>query len=336
MSVPGLAPIGGAIAGLVVGIIVGMILVIPTCVVAGIATNSLSRADEITGKIVNPMPFVGAALGFLIGLAFDIISAKEKAEAARRRLAEEEARAKAAREKLWALQVEYHNELSNLNEESLKTFESMPSELKRAEEHLDQSEREFSDGAFAPFWDSIERAVGCLARFDDKIRQIDRNSARYLAVAKKCYVRPGPFSVSSASVTRMTVAYATSKRMSGIVRKAQTNFQFSMIYEQRKTNQLLVTGFQNLAQALNEMTWHVTSAIDGLRDSIDRMGDTIGDSLEKIHTTGERELEIAQGILSQATDSAEREKLTIEMLDNIQRRRYPSFTHGGLREHPPA
>lgn len=280
--------------------------------------------------------YVTLALALVAFAIYWAHKTREKEKERQKRLAEEEARANAERARLWALQVGYHNELSKLNEQSLTTFESMPGDLQRAEEHLDHSEREFNAGAFAPFWESIERAAKCLARFDEKVGQIARNSSRYLEVGKECDVLAGPFSVSSTSVTKMTVASATAKRMSGIVRKAQTNFQFSMIYEQRKTNQILIAGFQNLAHALSDMTWHVTSAINGLGESLDRMGATIGDSLGRVHAASLRQAEITEGILGHAAAGAEREKLTIEMLDNIQRRRYPSLIHGGLREHPPA
>ena len=57
------------------------------------------------------------------------------------------------------------------------------------------------------------------------------------------------------------VATATAERMQAIVRKAQRNFQFATIYEQRKTNQILVAGFTTLAQALNQMTGQITASI---------------------------------------------------------------------------
>jgi Mg2+ and Co2+ transporter CorA len=123
--------------------------------------------------------------------------------------------------------------------------------------------------------------------------------------------------------------------MNGIVRKAQRNFEFSLIYEQRKTNQILVAGFRNLAQALEEMTWRITSSVDDLTSSVDRMHTSLNESLVRIHEQTERIASTAEGhradAATQAIATGARERKALEMLDNIQRKRYPSFMNGGLR-----
>ena len=63
-------------------------------------------------------------------------------------------------------------------------------------------------------------------------------------------------------------ATRTADRMHSIVRRAQKDFQFATIYEQRKTNQLLVEGFANLGQALNEMSYRLNASIDALSESL--------------------------------------------------------------------
>lgn len=63
----------------------------------------------------------------------------------------------------------------------------------------------------------------------------------------------------------------TAERMKAIVRKAQRSFQFATIYEQRKTNQILIAGFTNLAEALDQMAYRITDSIDNLTNSVDVM-----------------------------------------------------------------
>jgi hypothetical protein len=53
-----------------------------------------------------------------------------------------------------------------------------------------------------------------------------------------------------------------------IVRVAQKNFQFATIYEQRKTNQLLIGGFSTLAQAINDLGSRLESSLDELTSSV--------------------------------------------------------------------
>jgi hypothetical protein len=62
--------------------------------------------------------------------------------------------------------------------------------------------------------------------------------------------------------------------MKSIVRKTQSNFQFATIYEQRKTNQILVAGFTNLAQALEYMTQRISGSIGDLANSVDAVSTT--------------------------------------------------------------
>jgi flagellin-like hook-associated protein FlgL len=112
----------------------------------------------------------------------------------------------------------------------------------------------------------------------------------------------------------------TAERMQAIVRKAQRNFQFAMIYEQRKTNQILVAGFTSLAQALDQMSQSITTAIDSLAKSVDSMSSSLGKSMRRIESRLDNISETTSDYLD---DQAGREEKTIEMLDNIQRGRKP-------------
>jgi uncharacterized protein YfcZ (UPF0381/DUF406 family) len=229
-------------------------------------------------------------------------------------------------------------QIASINEESLSAFEQMPAQLRSAEEHLDQAEEDFAEGAFAPFWDSVEKAAFALGGFEEEIRKIERNSSQYIDLvrnAKKYKVKAPVFSISSGAAPKLKIASETSKRMGGIVRNAQRNFQFSVIYEQRKTNQILVAGFRNLAQALEEMTWRITQSIDDLSTSVGSMSATLNGSLRQIHDQSDRIANATEGLRADSSTSAAgssaREQKALEMLDNLQRHRYPSFTHGGLR-----
>lgn len=87
---------------------------------------------------------------------------RQAAEAARK--AEEVARLQRHREE----QQGYREQMIVLREQSLGLFESMPKHLSSAEKYLDQAEVDFADGAFAPFWDSIENAAKTLGHFDEE------------------------------------------------------------------------------------------------------------------------------------------------------------------------
>ena len=240
---------------------------------------------------------------FLVTSPFNAIATAIAEERARRKTEEED------RQRHRDEQQEYRKQMIALGEQSIVLFESMPKHLGSAENYLDQAEVDFADGAFAPFWDCIENAAKTLGRFAEGVHHINDSSSRYSELIKKHEDTPPKFPLERQSVTRLGVGTTTAERMQAVVRKAQRNFQFAMIYEQRKTNQILVAGFTNLAQALKDMTWQLMVSINDLASSIDGMTSTLEE-------TANRHLE-------EVSEAAMRERKALEMLDNIQRGRRP-------------
>jgi methyl-accepting chemotaxis protein len=115
--------------------------------------------------------------------------------------------------------------------------------------------------------------------------------------------------------------------MQAIVRKAQRNFQFAMIYEQRKTNEILVEGFTDLAEALAGMTSQITTSINELASSVGELTSTFNESMGEIYSrmdiTTETTNQQHREIMDEAYGQAERQEEVVEMLDNIQRGRKP-------------
>ena len=212
-------------------------------------------------------------------------------------------------------------------EESIALFESMPKHLRSAEQYLDQADVDFSDGAFAPFWDSIENAAKALGCFDEGVHHIKDNASHYTELLRKYEGTPPQFPLARKSVTKLGIGTATAERMKAVVRTAQRNFQFATIYEQRRTNKILVAGFTSLAQALEQMTWQITASIDDLADSVDGMTSTLNKSMHAIHSRigdiAERTRQHHDEFMKEAAERATRARKVLEMLDNIQRGRRP-------------
>ena len=181
----------------------------------------------------------GALVIGAIWLAIDQMKkaalAAKKAEEERERLRREEmAKAEAHR----AAQQTYQAELVKVSDGSLQTFEALPNTLLDAESLLDQAEHDFKEGAFAPFWDSIEQATLRLGRFDNGVASISHNLKRHGDLSKLYEAKAPRFPIVLDSVKGMVAGSTTADRMKVIVRQAQRNFQFASIYEQRKTNQI--------------------------------------------------------------------------------------------------
>ncbi|MBL6957306.1 MAG: hypothetical protein ISR54_10930 [Chlorobium phaeobacteroides] len=271
--------------------------------------------------------------------------ADEEAERARelKRKADEEARIKKHKEE----QERLFNNMITLGNKSLSVFEEIPEHIRTAEEYLNQAEIDLKERAFAPFWDSIEYATTSLGHFDEGVKQINNNLSQYTELIKKYDNIPPQFPLARKSADKLSIANSASGRMKVIVRSAQCDFHFATIYEQRKTNQILVAGFTNLAQALNRIEWQISKSMANLAKSVDIMSSTLNDSMDHLadsvdsmsstlnysmNETHSRLDDMAQSVdhhhnelLKIKNDQVAREKRALKMLDNIQHHRKPSI-----------
>ena len=149
-----------------------------------------------------------------------------------------------------AAEKEENRKIIEASKAKIKNF---PRIIEGVERSLNAAEAAFKEGAYAPFWDAIERAILHLELFNNDVSKVVSDSKSYKYV---------DFS------SRLPDPRKTMVRLESIVHKAQRDFQFSMIYEQRKTNRILIAGFGSLADALNGMSYRIEESIDSLSDTI--------------------------------------------------------------------
>lgn len=115
--------------------------------------------------------------------------------------------------------------------------------------------------------------------------------------------------------------------MHRIVRVAQGDFQFSTIYEQRRTNQILVSGFKSLGQAIDGMRHQIGMAVEQLHSSVESLATALDDRLQDVHSRIgdliETGAEQHEDYIEHERQHAERDEAALGMLDNIQRKRLP-------------
>jgi len=179
-------------------------------------------------------------------------------------------------------QRDYAESLVRNCKESVDDFELLPGHLLAAEEFLDQAEARFHEEAFAAFWDSIEQAVKELGGFDTRVRSIDRRLTTYDSLVKQYEGQPPQFPIDRDCVSSLAVSARTAERLRSIVYKAQCNSQFAEIYEQRKTNRILVAAFATFADALALMSSELQSSIGQLASSVAQMRSQFNDSLPAV------------------------------------------------------
>lgn len=164
----------------------------------------------------------------------------------------------------------------------LDDFELLPGHLRAAEESLDHAEARFREGAFAPFWDSIEQALQELGGFDARLQSIASRLTTHDTLVKQYQGQPPQFPIDRDAAANLAVSAKTAERLRSMVYKAQCNVAFAAIYEQRKNNQIFIGGFATLANALALMSSQLKSSIGQLASSLGQMRPQGDDSLPAI------------------------------------------------------
>jgi hypothetical protein len=259
------------------------------------------------------------------------LAAEEKRE--RERLAAEVAAA--ATERVNALA-----RLAQLAAEAQAAARSLPIILGDAEITLDRAHDELRSLLPSPFWEAMEEVVVSLNAFQQALSVIEASRSAYLMQAAQLGSGVPEFTLG---VSVLPDPAATHSRLNRLYREAQALDRFPMVYEQRRTNAILITGFRSLGQAIERLGGRIVDEISSLAASLDCRLVNLESSLESSVTAAAEqsaalraELQRSHGvndaILGQlrqdAEASSESERLALRMLDNIQRRRKPSIWDG--------
>ncbi|SHT79112.1 Uncharacterised protein [Mycobacteroides abscessus subsp. abscessus] len=241
----------------------------------------------------------------LVGRAYMRSTAKslaeqEKAQATADRQAEYLRSQEAFR--LTQLEQERQFELRRIqsaHDDAIQLKQSIPALLQSVGANLNVADQEFQRGAFSPFWAAIEEAtmhLGAIAeglqKFEVLIAQHKEASA---AVAARFNQQTPRFPVVLRDIYTVEDAQGLSQRMDTLVARAQTNYQFASIFEQRRTSAILIAGFQNLGSAISGMTARITSQL----------------------------MDVVSAVDSASNAASGHSKEALDMLDNIQNRRMP-------------
>lgn len=257
---------------------------------------------------------------------------------------ERERRKKEAYEREMINLVEYSNDaISRIKSLYAHICNTIPD----AEKALDKAEEEFNGGFYAPFWDQIEISTNQLALYNHYLKGINHFMEVFWESVKKIdeeykgklelCVLPG----------KLPDPREVSNRLAKIVRIAQRNFEFSIIYEQRKTNKLLYEGFRNLGDAiysigdritnsLNELSCSLDSSLNDIISSTNENSRIISDNIQaqtrRLDGHAEEQRRYESDSLRTQSDqqkTLEQQKRVLERqnrrIDNIQRGRKPGL-----------
>lgn len=130
--------------------------------------------------------------------------------------------------------------------------------------HIDAARRstsraanEFDSRAYGPFWDAVESAAVNLAKARDVINAVHSAGTTYNGLLRGRKHTFPPFPVSKMLETRPH----EKADLQQLIRKGQTDINFALIWEQRQTREVFISGFNTLAEALSSVEDSLTGAL---------------------------------------------------------------------------
>ena len=219
---------------------------------------------------------------------------KEKARAA----ADEIQRARSEAAKLAHI-------VSHLVVSSGKSTTVLPALFDAASGCIRRAAEEYRQNAFAPFWDAVEESAQRLDNIRSCIEKLRKNAEEYYQVVPRGNHTFPPFPVKTNEIPDPR---PIAEEFRHVVRLGQTDFQFAMIWEQRKTREVLIAGFRTLGEAVENLGNAMATSVSQLEATL---SSTIADVAEEV---------------SRSRDSAEeRADEQVRMLDDIRHGRKPAF-----------
>jgi hypothetical protein len=174
----------------------------------------------------------------------------------------EKARIKKSIEEAELYSVKLNDILEKSQEIELKI---LPYYQSLASNNIDAAKVDFEENAISPFWDRVEEASKTLALYKEAVDQLTANGGIYSKIiAGRKHNFPIPFPVG----LNVSISQTTLEDFNAVIRKAQTKFEFANIWEHRKTQKILIAGFQTLQQAIHEMKNEILSSLHHLHQSI--------------------------------------------------------------------
>lgn len=143
--------------------------------------------------------------------------------------------------------------------------------LENADKALQRARREHAENAYGPFWDAVNDASERLGRFNTNSIGLQTLSRDFSDLQEEfpdaATSLPGRlFPISMVPNPRFTL-----EEYLAVVRIGLTNFEFAMIFEQRKTQPTDIRGFESFGDVVSNLPARVEAAVLELTGR-DRMG----------------------------------------------------------------
>ena len=197
------------------------------------------------------------------------------------------------------------------------------------------------------FWDQIESGTNQLALYNNYLLRINYCMDQYWKNIQDLDKEYNSQVVLCVLPGKLPDPQGIAQRLATTVRMAQRNFEFSTIYEQRKTNKLLYEGFRNLGDAIYSLGDRITDSLNDLSHNLDSslsdiisatnensriIGDNIQEQTRRLDGHAEQQRSYESDSLrnqSEQQKTLEQQKRVLDSqnrrINNIQHGRKPGF-----------
>lgn len=307
-------------------------------IVLGIVMWNSNKANSIASGLAPYLILIAAVIGFLEPIVTELKNQNQEAEALRRQRQVEADALKAAQARAQS-QFDYKlGIVRQYGRDAAGEAIQLPGIVARAELALDRAAEEFAEGLYSPFWEAMEEATHRLHEFDSRLHQIVSLRSSYIeqAPALGLGAETPSFSLGTDSLPDTSIIQ---ERLRQMYRQAQKDGKFAQIYEQRRTNSILIKGFTSLGDAIQRLGSKIADSLDELRHEV---GFRLTDLESALQSAAENAQHQREEMLTELRDSnagnketleltrrdvaqrRETEQTALKMLDNIQHRRKPS------------
>lgn len=188
-------------------------------------------------------------------------------------------------------------------------------------EKLNHAETEHKEGAFVAFWEHIESATHSInvARMCHEATQKNAETYSNKLEEYEASGHPPIFSVSCLVFEKTRAELLeTAQRMKNLSYKAQKDYKFATIYEQRRNTSTLVEGFSSLNDAIQHMGDRIVNAVESLEDVFHGGLGQLSASLSAISSNLDELIEVSRQNETSTVDASRRlETLLDDQLNTV-------------------
>ena len=150
---------------------------------------------------------------------------------------------------------------------SFEDLQKIKDDVSRTKQSIEYARTEYSNNAYAPFWDMIVKSLANLSKCEESMKKLKYTASWYEeALAERVHDFP-KFPITRGMLPDIT---EVAQDLYGTIRKGQTNINFALIYEQRVTREVLIRGFKTLGDAIGGAEVTINQSLRDLRSCLSK------------------------------------------------------------------